>query len=411
MKGPYRLQIPSLGCAMNLNEDKRKLPKLGDHATSGQLGEASVEVAVLELGQLYERRSGLDFGVDGVIELVTDGSVKQASGRQVAVQVKRGLSIVVPTRYGRTLYCTEQHANYWLGHSLPVIVVHCEPETNRLRWQHVSSDTLRHTANGYAIDLPEQSDLHTALESLRLIARTRSSAAIAAKETLRLLYSLEKGVLAPEDELGLTALAFSRAALRGETCEIEIQIDGEADLIGSIDAIADVSSPTPEQIKQAIVRKDILANYRKTASRLRRVLMLLLAEPTISTEFGYQDDLLAEAIRFAAPPFAAQQNARGDTYLQAWPGPYLQNPVVGFFAPAGSLEDFYARDPHNRSLLSMGNLGGVTVGELGNRVVVTRFLPTLARVLVSFADMNGLQDNAVMEKIGLPPTLWLTGPG
>ena len=93
-------------------DNKAKLPELGDYAISGQLGEARVKVAVHELGQLYELRSGLDFGIDGIIELVTEGSTKQASGRQVGVQVKRGISNVRKTRYGRTLYCTEQHASY-----------------------------------------------------------------------------------------------------------------------------------------------------------------------------------------------------------------------------------------------------------------------------------------------------------
>ena len=132
------------------------LPTLGQNVTKGQLGEAVVEVAMLQLGQLYERRNGLDFGIDGVIELTTGGAVERATGRQIGVQVKRGLSVVKPTRYGFTHYCTEAHANYWLRHSLPIIVVHSDPLTDRLRWQHVSADTLRRTSHGYAIDLPQK---------------------------------------------------------------------------------------------------------------------------------------------------------------------------------------------------------------------------------------------------------------
>ncbi|RWC25944.1 MAG: DUF4365 domain-containing protein [Mesorhizobium sp.] len=394
---------------MKKRERKGNLPELGKHAVPGQLGEACVEVAILNLGQLYERRSGLDFGVDGVIELVTEREVKQASGRQVAVQVKRGLSVVTKTRYGRTLYCTEQHANYWLGHSLPVIVVHCEPETKRLRWQHVSGDTLRHTPHGYAIDLPEQSDLCTALQDLRSLANARTVSEGPLKEILLLPYSLEKGVLVPEEELGLNALAFSRAALRGTACQIEIEFEGEADLIASIDAVRDLSEPTAEQRKDAIIRQDILELYRKHAQRLRRVLTLLLTEPLIAAEFGYQEQLLASAVHRTARPWGSTQKLPNETYLQAWPGPYVERPIVGFDVLTNSLDDFYARSDMNRHLIRMGNMGGVMISELPHEVVASRFLPALVHGLANFADANGLSDSMVMEKIGIPPTLWLVG--
>lgn len=79
---------------------------------------------MLEAGLLYERRTGLNFGIDGVIELTPPGAEPRATGREIGVQVKRGISVAVPTRHGYTHYCTEAHANYWLGHALPVIVVH-----------------------------------------------------------------------------------------------------------------------------------------------------------------------------------------------------------------------------------------------------------------------------------------------
>ncbi|WP_185975132.1 DUF4365 domain-containing protein [Mesorhizobium sp. WSM4310] len=396
-----------------MDERKKKddLPALGENAVSGQLGEASVEVAILNLGQLYERRSGLDFGVDGVIELVTDGDVKQASGRQIAVQVKRGLSVVKETRYGRTLYCTEQHANYWRGHSLPVIVVHCEPDTKRIRWQHVSDETIRRTRHGYAIDLPDSSDLNNndALLQLRSLADTRIVSASAPEEVFTLIYSVDEGILGSEEEIGLKALEFGRAALRGAACRIEIEVEGEADLIASIDAVRDLSHPTAEQRKDAIVRLDILENYRKHARRIRRALTLLLTDPLLVNEFGYDHKLLAAAVRRTGRPWGWSQKLPSETYLQAWPGPYLDRPIVDFDVPTDGLDEFYARDEHNRVLIRMGEIGGVTVGELPRQLVMTRFFPALVTILVGFADANGFAESTALAKLELPPTMWLVG--
>ncbi|MGR3803088.1 MAG: DUF4365 domain-containing protein [Marinibacterium profundimaris] len=87
-----------------MSDRNKDLPALGPNAVQGQLGEALVEAAILQLGQLYDRRAGLDFGVDGIIELTTGESEMCASGRQVGVQVKRGISNAVATSHGFTHY-------------------------------------------------------------------------------------------------------------------------------------------------------------------------------------------------------------------------------------------------------------------------------------------------------------------
>ncbi len=363
---------------------------------------------MLELGQLYERRSGLDFGIDGVIELVSEGSDKQASGRQVGVQVKRGLSIIRRTRYGRTLYCTEQHANYWLGHSLPIIVVQCEPVTNRLRWQHVNANTLRRTSKGFAIDLPEDSDLCAALVALQALAGAGNSPICPSGEFLLVPYSFEVGVQIDNEELGLAALALSRSALRGDTFSISVEIEGEAELIASIDAIRDVAAPNSEQRRDAIIRLDILDRYRKHARTLERALILLLTQPSIAEQFGYQDQLVAAAFRRTAAPLSSHR-LPGEIGLQAWPGYHLERLVVGFDVPSSALEEFYERGSMNRQLIKMGSAGGVIISDLGHEVVTTRFLPVLVHRLLDFADANDMQDHDVLACIEAYPTNWLVG--
>ena len=234
-------------------------------------------------------------------------------------------------------------------------MVHCEPGTERLRWQHVNVDTLRRTNKGFAIDLPEESDLRTALAALQALAKVSVPPGPSECNILLVPYSFEHGVLTNKEELGLAALAFSRSAvqpfsrsaLRGDACSVEVEMDGEAELVASIDAIRDMVAPTAEQRLDAIIRADILDRYRKHARALRRALSLLLTEPLIADTFGYQNQLLATAIHRTAPPSTGNR-LYGEIRLQAWPGHHMEWPVVSFEIPSDALDDFFARDNMNR---------------------------------------------------------------
>ena len=388
--------------------DDEYLPALGQNATQGQLGEVLVEAAMLQLDQLYERHTGLDFGVDGVIELTTGGAAKRATGRQVGVQVKRGLSVVTPTRYGFTHYCTVAHANYWLRHSLPIIVVHSDPATGRLRWQHVAADTLRRTSQGYAIDLPPESDLRTSLDALRALADGRPPPTALASHMFILPYSKQHGVRIGDPELGLAALEFSRAALRGVDCRVVVDAEEEPDLVASIDAIRDVTDPTAEERRDVIVREDILHRFREHAGKLQRALRLLLTEQALAEAFGYRDQLLAEAIRRLAAPHSHLRKP-GDTALDAWPAYDNEQSTIRFDVRRSAMDEFYAQNSLNRGLIRLGDAGGAIVGDLHPDVVATQFLPVLAKHLVDLAVTCDMPDNKVFASIGVQPSMWRMG--
>lgn len=388
-------------------DDNKDLPALGPNATQGQLGEAQVEAAMLELGQLYDRRAGLDFGVDGIIEITTSGTEKRATGRQVGVQVKRGLSIVVETRYGFTHYCSEAHVNYWLQHSLPIIVVHSDPTTGRLRWQQVSSDTLRRTPTGYAIDLPPESDLRTSLDAIKKLANEGSITA-SEDHTFIIPYSIHEGVRIGDTELGLAALEFSRAVLRGEKGKVLLDVEEEPDLVASIDAIQDRTAASADDRRNAIIRKDTLSQYRKKAARLQRALHLFLTETQIVGFYGYQEQLLAEAIRWLMRP-NPQHREFGNITLDAHPAYGITQPTVTFDVPETTLEAFYAQNDSNRVYMQMGEAGGIVIANLDRNVVARRFLPELARRLIDYAETCEIPDSLALQQIGIQPNMWLIG--
>lgn len=394
--------------ARGLRGNEEVLPTLGPNATQGQLGEALVEAAMLQLDQLYDRRAGLDFGVDGIIELTSGGAENSATGRQVGVQVKRGLSNVVETRYGLTHYCSEAHVNYWLRHSLPIIVVHSDPATGRLRWRHVSSKTLRRTHRGYAIDLDPESELRTSLDAIRALADGHNLDVPSSPRTFLLPYSMCQGIRIDNTELGLAALEFSRAVLRGEKAKVAIDIEEEPDLVASINAIRDRAEPSADDRRDALIREDILESYRKRSAKLARVLNVLLTEHSIVEAFGYRDDLLAEAIIRLTDPNARRRKV-DNVSLQAWPANGVHTPLVTFDVPRTAMEKFYAENEVNRVAIWMGGAGGTMVVDLDPDVVSTRFLPALAQQLIGFADAHGILDDEALEKIGVPHCIWLIG--
>ncbi len=72
-----------------------------------------------------------------------------------------------------------RHLDYWLGHTLPVIVVLHDRESGRSYWQHVSIDTIKRTRRGWILEVPESQCLENMTpaqtEQLTLIARSKFS--------------------------------------------------------------------------------------------------------------------------------------------------------------------------------------------------------------------------------------------
>lgn len=384
------------------------LPEVSANATQGQLGEALVEVAMLQLNQLYERRSGLDFGVDGVIELTTDGQNQLASGRQLGVQVKRGISNAVRTKFGFTHYCSEKHANYWINHSLPIIVVHSDPVSGQLRWRHVNPSSLRKTPSGYAIDLPPESELRDSLADLKALADHESTPAAPENQVLVLSCSMVDGLRKKDGDVGMAALEFARSALRGKRGRVSISIEEEADLIASIDAVRDISSPSAEERQKAVICEDILHAYRGRAARLERAIQLLLTSRPLAETFGYNDALLASAINWMVDPKPHPRNS-GDVALEAWPSPGVYEPLIKFEVPQSAMDEIYARNDAERIYIRMGDAGENNVNSLSHEVAAVRFYPVLAQYLIAYADKQGLNDDEVLDQLEVPPTMWRMG--
>jgi hypothetical protein len=116
-------------------------------------GVAAVQsLTIAALAWLYRDQPIADLGVDAHLEVV-DGN--EGTGRLLAVQIKSGSSFFkAPTEGGWWFRFDDDHAQYWLSHSLPVIVVLHDPDSGTTYWQRIASDTITNTGQMWKVRVP-----------------------------------------------------------------------------------------------------------------------------------------------------------------------------------------------------------------------------------------------------------------
>jgi hypothetical protein len=114
----------------------------------------AVELAFVRELRWYPREPPApDYGIDLYVEAAVDGV---PNGRMLGVQVKGGASFFAETAgdEGVVFRGEERHLDYWLGHSLPVIVVLYEPANQTILWQVVTPATAESTGKGWKLMVP-----------------------------------------------------------------------------------------------------------------------------------------------------------------------------------------------------------------------------------------------------------------
>lgn len=101
---------------------------------------------------LFREQAVSDVGIDAHLEIVVEGL---ATGRLLALQIKSGESYFREAVAEGFVYRSDQeHLDYWLNHSLPVVVVICKPGTQEAYWQVVSDQTVVRTDHGWKMVIP-----------------------------------------------------------------------------------------------------------------------------------------------------------------------------------------------------------------------------------------------------------------
>ncbi|WP_199065657.1 DUF4365 domain-containing protein [Chitinimonas sp. BJB300] len=118
-----------------------------------RLGVAAIEYFFSEHGWLFREQMKHDYGIDAHIEIVNDG---RPTGKLIALQIKSGASYLSEKTTDSIIFRTDdKHAAYWVGHSMPVVVILYDPETKQAYWQQISREALKSTKKSWKLDIPQ----------------------------------------------------------------------------------------------------------------------------------------------------------------------------------------------------------------------------------------------------------------
>lgn len=135
-----------------------------------RLGVSALDYFFSAKGWLFREQTTHDYGIDAHVEIVEN---QRPTGKLIALQIKAGQSFFKEELGDSYVFRTgDKHIAYWVGHSMPVVLVLYDPETKHAYWQHVSRETVDATGKGWKILVPktnlfEEPDKHLiALDAL-----------------------------------------------------------------------------------------------------------------------------------------------------------------------------------------------------------------------------------------------------
>lgn len=386
------------------------LPITTDNSSIGSVGVAIVDLCVSRMGHHFSERPKHDYGIDGIIGIVAaTGGKRHVTGREVAVQIKHGRDVVHRTYDGFTLYAAPSTGNYWLSHALPVIVVYVDPDTGTCHWAPVTSETLRPTGKGYALQILRTSNL--ASDGAALIEVGGPAGRKRAPEGIRplmLVFDETSGLVGDDDELGADLAEYSQALRHGHKRLLTVEIATFSNVLATIAEVR-AGPVTAESRKTAYALNEIVVRYEKKANDLAQGLALMFGNPFLAEAFGHDfGDYAAAARAFAeyyVRPFRARAVALG---LVAWPSNELQQPQ-----PKIDLTDTeksaLIEKLADSAPVALGSSGDALVGDLGSEVFARRAIPAITRYIMSLADLDGRDTACVLNDINLYPRFWRLG--
>lgn len=98
-----------------------------------------------------------DYGIDAFVEEVINNKV---TGRMIGLQIKTGKSYVKRNSNDEIVYSGDlKHLNYWTNHSLPIILVLCDPDTGICYWKLIIEEDIKKTQKGWTLKIETSSQL------------------------------------------------------------------------------------------------------------------------------------------------------------------------------------------------------------------------------------------------------------
>lgn len=112
-----------------------------------------------DFGWIPRSQESSDMGIDSQVEVCVDGN---PTGKLLAIQIKSGASFFGKTRGNSVVVRGKKvHYDYWINHSLPVLLVVHNPDTGETIWQHITEETVRLSGNGWETEIDRERKLST----------------------------------------------------------------------------------------------------------------------------------------------------------------------------------------------------------------------------------------------------------
>lgn len=115
------------------------------------------EIFVRDFNWIFREQPIVDMGIDAHIEIVDEG---KPLGILIALQIKTGQSYFYEKENFFTYYINDIHFDYWLNHSLPVILIGFLPEKNIVLWQFINRDFIEKTTKGWKVEISKDKELN-----------------------------------------------------------------------------------------------------------------------------------------------------------------------------------------------------------------------------------------------------------
>ena len=113
---------------------------LGSSDTIDRRGIHIAAAAFEAIGFAFREQTTSDFGIDAIVE---PRAGPRGTGELLALQIKSGDSYFREAfEDGWWLRTDRRHADYWLQHALPVIVVQVDVDERRVFWAAVTGRTV-----------------------------------------------------------------------------------------------------------------------------------------------------------------------------------------------------------------------------------------------------------------------------
>ena len=143
-----------------------------DTKDTERLGVSKCEHIFAKNSIIFREQSIADYGIDAIIETKENNI---PTGKMIAVQIKSGESFFRETEDDCIVYRLDtKHRDYWINHSLPVIIVLYSPSQDECIWELVSKENLTLCKSQWKILIRKDQTLENSCAKLHTIAQNMS---------------------------------------------------------------------------------------------------------------------------------------------------------------------------------------------------------------------------------------------